>query len=55
MERYTVSADGQSVTDNRTHAPVPLPKDRAMRELVDGCGAWRNTFALTLWAKSLNS
>jgi len=53
MERYTVSADGYSVIDNRTHAPVPLPKGSAMRELV-GIDKARKV-AVALWAQSLNS
>lgn len=53
MERYTVSADGQSVTDNRTHAPVPLPKGSALLGLV---GIYRaRKVAVALWAQSLNS
>lgn len=54
MERYAVSDDGYSITDNRTHAPVPLPVPAYVQiALVDA--GFNLALALTRWAKSLNS
>ena len=54
MNRYEVSADGQSIIDNRTHAPLPLPSfpSLAVEALM---GRMLRSWALEDWAKLLNS